>query len=371
MKNNSKLFRLYLPLFIISASFATVMRTIACFLDFNAKTGHFGDKTLISIADYTVICAVAFFLIYAMVSKKHNELIPSFSTPATYIPGGAVCISILFLSIFLCKKAIEKKELIDYYLQYGNAQELAQIQSERLQIVILLATVVLSFFSIAHFVLTAILEKPANTKRGSHALSTVLFLSLYAIYIYFSTDLPLNAHSKIIDQLAVLLTAVFFLYEARLSLGREKWKGYITFGFVAALLSAYSSIPTLITYFAKSDFSSGRIFCISNNVYESALVFSLFIFITARLVITASLIEKKESPAVSAIIAFADKRAADIAPVIEEAVETDTDVENQITIDELDSQEATIEESEATEETETTQIEGTEEISPNPEETID
>ena len=334
MKNNSKLIGLYLPFFIITASFATVMRTVACFLDFNYKTGHFGDKTIISIADYTVIAAAIFFLVYALIKKKGEDLIPSFSTPTTYIPGGTVCISILFLAIFLVKKALEKKELIDYIKNYGNVQELSQIPSERLQIIIILATAVLSFFSIAHFILTSLIDKPSNTRRGSLALSTVLFLSLYTIYVYFSTELPINAPTKIVDQLALLFSAVFFLYEARLSLGREKWRGYISFGFVAALLTAYSSIPTLITYFAKSDFKDGEIFCLSNNIYESALTFSLFIFITARLILTSSLIERKESPAVSAIIAFAEKRAADIAPISEETVSEENE-DNQITIDEL------------------------------------
>ena len=69
---------------------------------------------------------------------------------------------------------------------------------------------------------------------------------------YFREDgMALNSPNKLISQMAFLLAALFFLYEARISLGREKWRGYCIFGLAALAANAYSAVPAVILYFAK------------------------------------------------------------------------------------------------------------------------
>ena len=160
----------------------------------------------------------------------------------------------------------------------------------------------------------------------------MIVLALYSIYLYFDNDLPINAPAKIIDQMAYLFAAVFFLYETRLSIGREKWRGYIAFGFIAALISAYSSIPALIYFFAKETE-------ISVSIYEMVLSAALFIFISSRMLLTSELIEDVVSPFTNIISKASDQRTSDIAPVakIEDITEAEDETidENQLTIDDV------------------------------------
>ena len=175
------------------------------------------------------------------------------------------------------------------------------------------------------------------------------------MYLYFSTALPINSPNKMLDQMAYLLAAVFFLYETRLSFGREKWRPYIAFGFIAATVCAYSSIPSIILYISNGE-------TVSNTIYESTLTLALFIFIISRIILTAGLIEAKSSPTVSAIAKAAHLRQNEINPISEiaeiidlsgKALEYDEELpdENQITIDDAFVSEQS-EEAEITETTE-------------------
>ena len=139
--------------------------------------------------------------------------------------------------------------------------------------------------------------------------------------------------NKLIDEMAYLSVAVFFLYETRLSLGRERWRGYIAFGFISALLCAYSSIPSLIYYFVKRN-------AISMSLYETALTLTLFVFITTRTLMTGDLIKDKISPKIQLLIDASDARSEEIsANAITEAEAESTEacdeIENQITISDI------------------------------------
>jgi len=168
---------------------------------------------------------------------------------------------------------------------------------------------------------------------------------------YFRDGEPINSPIKTVDILTYAFTAVFFLYEIRLSLGREKWKAYIIFGFIAATLCAYSSIPTLITYFV-----TGKV--ISNSIYETVLTLTICLFIVMKLLLTDRLIEKKEAPFIEKLKAAASKRDAEIHPAIsvtsEEDVEDDeTEIgiepdENQISILDIEPDRDVPEDSEIT-----------------------
>ena len=329
MKYKAKLFGLYLPIFALITVATVVIRSISLFLEFDFKSGYFTQKTLISVADYLIVASVIFFLTYILTARKDITLIPDFTSPLTYVPTGLAGVAIAFLAV----------ELL------GRVAELYK-SSQLLLALIITVTAVLAVFSIVHFLLTALVEDHTSTRRANFGICTVLFLSLYVIYLYFSSEilfeshLPINAPNKIVDQMAYLFAAVFFLYETRLSLGREKWRSYIAFGFIGALICAYSSIPSIIIYFAN-----GKV--ISNSIYESTLSFALFIFILSRLLLTGNLIEDSESSTVSAIAARANARELELNPIIEtpevidisgealEATEAIDGDENQITIDDL------------------------------------
>jgi hypothetical protein len=149
-------------------------------------------------------------------------------------------------------------------------------------------------------------------------IATLFFVS-YASYLYFNTELAINAHAKSIDQLAYVFIAVFFLYETRISLKRQSWRFYVAFGYVAALMCAYSSIPSLIVYFVNGK-------CLSDSIYESIMTFSALIFIVVRLLQTAFLRNNECCHVALSVIAASRERAkgieehdGDLMKIIEES----------------------------------------------------
>ncbi len=343
MKNKAKLFGLYLPVFAIMLTAALILRTVALFLNFNFNTGYFAEKTLIGISDYITVACAVFFFTYIFTARRNLRLIPDFTSPATYIPTGVVTVSLVFMITVLVAKATQIKNFIELLADLAATSESAraQLPSQRLFFVIVLITAILAAFSAVHFVLTALIEKNSSVKRAGYGIFTVMFLSFYALYLYFSTDLPINAPNKTLDQISYLLAAVFFLYETRLSLGREKWRAYIGFGFISSFVGIYSSLPAIIIYFARGT-------VISNSIYESALTLSLSAFILSRILLTGELIEDTPSQTVSSLVEFFDARDAKInpAPSVAEVIELsgemlsdtaadDGDDGNQLTIEDV------------------------------------
>lgn len=359
MKSNSKPLGLYLPIFIGVLLATVTMRFVALLLNFNYDTNYFDNKILITVADCFVIAASLFFFSYIFTASKDMKLIPNFTSPETYVPTGIVSVALIFMVKSLLDRSGELKDYIDYLKKLNTLSAVSLIPTQRILMILLTVCAIFAALSIVHFILTALVESHASTKRASFGLCTVVFLAAYAAYLYYSTNLPLNAPNKIADEMAFLFSAIFFLFETRLSIGRERWRSYIAFGFIAALTSAYSSIPSLMVYFIKGE-------VISNRIYENALIFTLFIFITARLILTSKLTEDKECATVSALIKIAEERDEEInsfmqcQEVIEivseelidsnESNEFSENDENQVTIDDVEIQDKATENQNFTEE---------------------
>ena len=343
MKSKIKLFGIYLPIFAASLISAVTFRTVACISDLNINSGYFDDKTLQIIGNVIAAAATIFLITYIFKKNKDMKFIPNFTSATTYVPTGLVGIATVFMMPHFLSLANNEYGYRDIYGNYPL----------RGMAILHIITVIFAALSIVHFILTALVEKHSSTSRATFGLCTVIFLSLYAVHLYFDTTMSVNAPNKLIDELAYLSSALFFLYETRLSMGREKWKEYIAVGFVSSLLTAYSSIPALVTFFVRDT-------VISNNIYESALSFTLFIFITARILLTSKLIENERSSIVNSISEFAEAREAAISEndlkyavakneneADKESPDTESDLteqnENQLTIDDI------IEENENTE----------------------
>ena len=87
--------------------------------------------------------------------------------------------------------------------------------------------------------------------------------------IYLDPTLSRGDSSKILRLTAFITSALFFLYEARISIGREMWRLYTVFGLVAAALCAYTSIPGIIVYYGcngtadNNSVGAGRFDCLN------------------------------------------------------------------------------------------------------------
>lgn len=289
MNHKKRATGIYLPILFITMLVSCALRTAAALTDFNPRTGYFEGKALITAAGIIAAASAILLFTYVFVAPKGRKLIASFSSPAMYIPSGIVCVALVFFAVE-CRTV--SKELAAHPLAQAKTSEL-----------ILSALALLSLLSIVYFVLNAMITERASIKRAGFGIFAVILMTLYAAFLYFDTTLPLNAPNKIVDQMAYLFIAVFMLYEIRISLGRECWNLYTGFGFIAAILSAYSSVPSVIAYFIKGT-------TLSHSIYESALTLCLCIFVVCRVISAENLYEDKESELVTMIKAYSDEREA-------------------------------------------------------------
>lgn len=336
MRKLYDLYGIYLPIFLLILPAAVVLRTVAMFTDLG-QYGHFDNDLMITVANAVTAVAVIFFITYMFAGKRNIKLIPSFTSAANYVPSALVAVTMAMLGVYLFKLAI-------------TANPGASVYSR----VISIATPILAFAAVAYFALASIMIARRSIRRSDFGIITLIFICMYVAYLYFDTTLPINSPTKIVDELAYLAVAMFFLGETRLSLGRESWRRYISFAFIGALMTAYSAVPNLIYYFARKE-------TVSFSLYESLLTFAFFIFIISKIFLTPMLTKDEKSLVVTKIIAAAAARCEELEPTIpeltEECAEEVEEDENQITIayaepvsDETPEADADIEEKEAPQE---------------------
>ncbi|MBQ8302005.1 MAG: hypothetical protein IJX97_00450 [Clostridia bacterium] len=318
MTKSAKKTLIYITALITVGLICVIIRTAALFTELDSEAIYFNNDTLITVSSALSVAFALFCISYIFVADKDLSLSASFDNAETYVPSGLVSVALVFMSMDMLGKIVK---------DYGSVFSKANFSS--VPSVLMLLVAVLAPVCIVNFFLNSFLERKENRSRAAFCMSCVAFLSIYAAYLYFSTALPMNAPNKIVDQMAYLALAVFFLYETRISLNRATWRPYIAFGLIAAHLSAYSSIPALIYYFASG-------VSISESVAESILTLTLSIFVTFRLLLTIKLSPTNLNPTAEAILMMsknrekeiedsAKVRSADIYNYNEENKSTDTD----------------------------------------------
>lgn len=268
-------------LFVLPA--AVILRTFALFTSFNSITMHFDEKIAITVGSILVAVATVGFLSYLFLGEKEQNLIARNDNAASYIPAGIVSTALLFIGVHSIKMA------------FGGYPE---------GIISTLSLIcgVLAFVSVGSFFLSVFIERNDNLYKAAFNLCIVFFLAIYAALLYFDkAEHPTNSPNRFIDELAFLSSSIFFLYEARIPLGRAKWRGYVSFGLVATLLCAYSSIPALILYIAND-------YLISESLFENMLSLALMLFILSKVLQTKKLTVDSECDTAKSICMLAAMR---------------------------------------------------------------
>ena len=282
MKNLKTLDIYTIPLWFLIPS-VVILRTFALFTSFNTATMHFDDKLAIMVSSALILIGVLGFLTYMFLGEKEGDLISKTDNAASYIPAGITSTALLFLGVY-------------------NFRSSSLIYPEGIISTVSLVTGILAFLSVASFFLSIFIERRDNLYKAAFSLSVVFFLALYAILLYFNkAQHPTNSPNRLIDELAYLSAALFFLFEARIPLGRAKWRAYISFGLIATLLCSYSAVPCLIYYLVNG-------YMISESIYETVLTLALAIFICSKVLQTRSLTPAGECSAAKGISALAMMR---------------------------------------------------------------
>ena len=278
MDTKQKKLNAYLLLFLLLTAVTVIMRTFASFLYLDSYGYYEGD--LFSSASITVALGCLLLFTYAPVHRKDEAKIASFGGALTYVPAAplATCLILLGVSFFE-RKASGLSELLFPLLG------------------------ILAIASALYFLFAVLYEMKICDVRAVFGMVCALFFIFYAGFLYFDPTLPINAATKLTDQVAFIAAAIFFLYETRISLGLERWHLYTAFGFIASLLCAYSSIPAIILYFFDGK-------TISNSIEESFVTFFLFAYIFCRTLLSLLLRSEKATPFMAALHEDA-KRLAD------------------------------------------------------------
>ena len=304
MNTNSKKLGIYLVIMLVLTAVATTFRSIACVMHMDYTAGFFSTKSLITAADIIIIITAAGMLSYPFVASRIN-LIASFSTSATYVTTGVLGVATAFLGA----RILSYTSIISSYLK-SSQNVLPRTKALTL---ICAVCAIAAFASIAHHFFNAFITESKTEIRGYFSIATLVFLGLYAMMIYLDPSLAIGEPVKTLRLTAFLAASLFFIYESRISLGREMWRIYTSFGLVAAALAAYTAIPAIITYLANDvllSYVNRRSF---TSLEESIFLLALFVFITARLFITAFLYENNENSFIRAFKEYATDREREIA----------------------------------------------------------
>ena len=320
MNTNSKRLGIYLAAMLMATTIATTLRSIACVEHLDNATGLFRDKSLINISNAIILLTIFGMLSYLFVATRIS-LRASFSTGSTYVPTGILGVATAFLGLRAFLFVIRNSNGQILVIRSNNITDIIGelMTPQNLTSIIGLLVGILAFVSIIHHFLNAFLTESHSIVRSYFAIATIAFLALYAIMIYLDSTTPVNEPNKSLRQFSFLFASVFFLYEARISLGREMWRLYTAFGLVAASLSAYTAIPAIVAYYANgeilsaSDLKFPASFTDYINSYarslasieEYILLLAIFIFIVSRLAITIVIKEDKENQLVKSLVSAA------------------------------------------------------------------
>lgn len=282
MKKLRKIDKYLIPTFVIMAV-AVALRVLALLTSFNSLTMHFDNKTVITIANALIVIASAGSLSYLFLGEAEQELIAKGNSPSSYIPAGLVGLSLIFMGARLIAAAF------------------GLFPSCNLPLLLLLCGL-LAICAALSFFLSVFIEKRGDIYKSAFSLCIVLFLALYAVNLFFTTHThPTNSPNKLVDQLAMLSAAIFFLFEARINIGRIIWRGYVSSGIIAALLTAYSALPSLIVYIVNG-------YTVSDSIIETILTLLISLFISIRLLTFYRLTPRKECDEAGTIALLAKRR---------------------------------------------------------------
>ena len=315
MNTNSKRLGAFLVAALFLTAIATTLRTVACLTDLDYVSGFFTNKALINAANIIITITLIGSFAY-MFSATRINIKADFSTSSTYVPTGILGVATVFLGARALSYGMRVMQYPIFKITTRTVRFPALESAINIKIplinspstIIGVIVAILAFLSIAYHFFNAFITDGKAEIRAYFSTAAIAFLSFYAILIYLDSTLSIGDSSKILRLTAFLLSALFFLYEARISLGREMWRIYAAFGLAASSVSAYTSIPAIITYYSNGEIlsSAGRYSLASLEEY--VLILALFIFITARLCLTISLREEKENALIKVLGGYAAER---------------------------------------------------------------
>lgn len=276
-----------LPFFYITAPTMVVLRSVAC-VKHMAETGYFNNYSLITISNIALAILAIIFSTHAL-SHNRKDSVPkeSFCNPPTYIASALLAVGVSFAIYELIISLLNEK---------GQIREI--VSSD----IIVIISAALGIASLLFLLLNAIIEAHHSQIRAAFGIAASLFFSTYAVCIYFDNSTSVNMHQRILNIISLTLMAIFMLYETRIPLGHSKWHSYVAFGFAAALLLSYTSIPAIVYYIVNRSMIPGA------TIIQICLSLASAIYAVTRISIIAFAPEDETCDLVDSILDIAYQR---------------------------------------------------------------
>ena len=248
----------------ILALIATLLRCIASLTSMDYFTGFYGGAPLINIANIVMTISVLAPLASLFLKVEGVGLPKDTSKPLWYVPSAVPAVAVLWIATDIFS-----------YVASRVGGNVAALSSDRSCIVGLLAGV-LAICGVVFFAAGALVINTKSLIIGYLGMGAALFFGIYAAFLFFRSGGAIHQPQKVVTEIAAIATSIFLLEETRISLGKDRWQHYLTFGAVAAMLSAYAALPTLTVYIIK-----GKM--IAFSLGEATMLLSVLIFAACRI----------------------------------------------------------------------------------------
>ena len=268
---------------ILLCTVACTLRTVAAFLGVDAY-GYFENSNLYKVSVWIVVFAILILLTLPLAYRKRQDVLSEQTTPHTYLPS--LMLGMLFL----------------FFVGEGVFSFVGTIFLLNINTLSYLLAVVLALCSSIYFFSLALLESTTNDRKANLGMASVLFFGVYSAYLYLDTSIARNAHIEVSEEMMFVALSLYFLYEVRISLGKQKQNLYVMFAMMSGVLCAYNTIPTLIYYIV-----TGRLLTSSLTVF--LLSCGVLLFILMRLALFEKSPTDAPIPLVKRLVQFASARS--------------------------------------------------------------
>lgn len=268
---------------------ACTLRTVATFLGVDAF-GYFEHSTLYKVSTWIIVASVVILLSLPLAYRKRRDALVEQTTPHTFLPS--LMMGMLFL-FFVGEGVFSLKG--EYFIP-------------TLDKITFLLALGLGLVACIYFLSLAILESTMNDRKANLGMACVLFFGIYAAYLYLNTTVPRNAHIELSEEMTFIALMLYFLYEVRISLGKQRQTLYVTFAMIGGILCSYCVIPTLIYYIA-----SGRL--LASSLTSFLLLCGTLAFILLRLALFEKSPTDAPIPLVEQLMTVAKAREEEVREV--------------------------------------------------------
>ena len=232
--------------------------------------------TVGTLALSIILIAVRLYLLLSYFDPDAQQYVMNVASPLYFNAALCVAVLILFSAFFVFRKKSAAVDfasptqatvftaslcafmmiayiILEIYAQYTTHfsfisyfQEFAKYEQKCRQFIFKFALVLLAVPCVFYFFRVASSSDKNKKRIGFLSLFPILWIMILLIYTYFDLTVSYNNPNRILNQMALISSMLYFVGEARYQLKIEKPSLYLSVSFISVLLLSVSTIPTVI-----------------------------------------------------------------------------------------------------------------------------